>query len=465
MKKTWKVAVAAILGLSVAGTDARAQQSYGVNPYAYQQSTASQQSTLSHQYASGAVGTGVVNRYTQTQQPAIPAAGHSFSPSVTTQTNYSVPTQFGYHQGQAPSYRPYARPASNPAPAYGGGYAAGDCGDGSCGTTTLGIGPPATGACGDTLGTDSCGSIETCAPRVRSWYGYADSVFLRRSHPGSYSLFVDEATLLNETMNVDAFDFDYAFGPRVTLGRRFGCNGCWGIEGSWLDIDGWDETLTVGDGNALRGPGFFAGATALYQPAPPGTVNFQVNYGHDLATADINLVHDVCGWCWFTPLFGFRWLEVNENLNVTETDIPLPNLLDIQTSNQMYGLQTGGYVHFINGCRFKLDGVLKCGFLMNSATQNTSSAFLGPAVTASDYNLGIYGEAGLNLRYQVTCRLALRAGYQVMFIDGVALAPDQIRTTSLGNASSIPPTINAGSVANDGTLFYDGGDAGLEWCW
>ena len=64
------------------------------------------------------------------------------------------------------------------------------------------------------------------------------------------------------------------------------------------------------------------------------------------------------------------------------------------------------------------------------------------------------GEAGLVATYQVTCHFALRASCQAVWIEGVALAPEQIGATDF--------TTGAASIDTHGGIFYYGGGLGAE---
>jgi hypothetical protein len=69
-------------------------------------------------------------------------------------------------------------------------------------------------------------------------------------------------------------------------------------------------------------------------------------------------------------------------------------------------------------------------------------------------------EASLHLKYQLMDGLALKAGYEMLWLDGVALAPGQIQET-LTTASGMPVRalgVNAGSSA-----LFQGFTAGLEY--
>jgi hypothetical protein len=60
--------------------------------------------------------------------------------------------------------------------------------------------------------------------------------------------------------------------------------------------------------------------------------------------------------------------------------------------------------------------------------------------------------------YRATPRLTLRTGYQVLFVDGVALAVENFNTESPFSARD--PFLNA-----RGDVVYHGATAGFEWTW
>ena len=71
--------------------------------------------------------------------------------------------------------------------------------------------------------------------------------------------------------------------------------------------------------------------------------------------------------------------------------------------------------------------------------------------------IAFVGEAMLGITRHLGCGLRLRGGYQLMWMHGVALAPEQLGNTA-GGAGFAPPSVDV-----DGSIFYDGGYVGLEW--
>ena len=69
--------------------------------------------------------------------------------------------------------------------------------------------------------------------------------------------------------------------------------------------------------------------------------------------------------------------------------------------------------------------------------------------------IAFLGEAGVVLTYAITQNLALRASYEAMWLEGVALAPEQIGASDF--------VAGTASVDTHGGVFYQGGGVGLEY--
>ena len=115
----------------------------------------------------------------------------------------------------------------------------------------------------------------------------------------------------------------------------------------------------------------------------------------------------------------------------------------------------------LDGRGFSIDGVVKAGVLYDAASQD--SQFSDPtgvgnfAAAASAGQASFLGEIGLLASYRINPHVALRGGYQILWIEGVALAPRQIPVASLGAGTA--------AVDTSGGIFFQGASAGLELTW
>lgn len=189
----------------------------------------------------------------------------------------------------------------------------------------------------------------------------------------------------------------------------------------------------------------------------------------------------------YSWLAGFRYLYLLEDFNYTtiggDDDLVTPGLqtrgtatFDTQTRNSLTGFQVGAdvWTNVIPGISLGVDA--KIGVYGNYANQSTNivATTTNPAQTQTflesvDGNdLAFVGDANLTMIYRLGPHWTARFGYSMMFVDGVALAPENFNATppnilTTGGGFAFPPR-NA-TINDNGNAFYHGGFAGFEWMW
>jgi hypothetical protein len=256
------------------------------------------------------------------------------------------------------------------------------------------------------------------------WIATADMVLFKRT------AHIESGVLGTASIEANDMTFDYKLGPRVDLIRTDVWNG-WDLEVNYFGIDDWQSN-----------------ATAIL-----GSVGANLIYDSRLYSLEGNVRHQFTDT--FTFLAGFRLLELQEGFLAYQS-VPAaaqPALMSAQTKNQLYGLQIGGEQMLWAGseglCR--VDGFVKAGVFGNHATQTSGSPLNSTLASASSNVPAFFGEVGVNVSYQLTLHWAVRAGYEVMWLQSVALAPDQFLQGTV-----------APSVDTSGGLLYHGGFAGAE---
>lgn len=139
---------------------------------------------------------------------------------------------------------------------------------------------------------------------------------------------------------------------------------------------------------------------------------------------------------------------------------------NLKTRNFMTGAQLGGdvWMCLLPGLRMGMD--VKAGVYGNNAKVNTSMygediydnyiGFIDPEALDND-KVSFIGELQFMLTYQISHNFTLRAGYEMMFVEGVATALDNF------NPALEPDRVPF--VADGGSLFYNGFSVGAEWMW
>ena len=179
-------------------------------------------------------------------------------------------------------------------------------------------------------------------------------------------------------------------------------------------------------------------------------------------------------------LIGVRYTRVKERLRFIshasrDTDA---DLIDdtggigtciVDATNYMTGPQIGGdlWLCVLPGLNVGLDG--KFALLGNNAKQSTrisgvdlADNFIGivPSEATGNDKVTFLGEASLNVNYRVNHRLTIRAGYELILLEGVALALENFNPeVPLFGFTRTP------SFSDGGALFYDGFTFGAELMW
>lgn len=319
--------------------------------------------------------------------------------------------------------------------------------------------PPA----GDTAQpTGSCQEDGACSPAIcvvdcccYRWQVWANALFLTRAGGDDLSLAFGDpsAPKGSEVFGSDDLEFGFAWGPNVGVARCL--DPCTSIGVEFFAIDGW-STEGQADGNiSVQFPSF------PYLPdGGYGLARFR--YESYLYNTEVNLRRRASCANWLTMLAGFRWIELGEEFGtVFETGGASPNYL-IDVNNHLYGFQLGALANFKNCGPWFLDGWLKAGLYGNSADQETEEDFTSAGgevayATARDSNVAFASDVGVSVGRHITDRLTARLGYMALWIEGVALAPDQLDNSD--------PSSGVASLDNSGSVFYHGGFVGLEYLW
>jgi hypothetical protein len=139
-----------------------------------------------------------------------------------------------------------------------------------------------------------------------------------------------------------------------------------------------------------------------------------------------------------------------------------PPFWNTTTANNLYGFQIGAIGKIFERGRFSIDLPVKAGIFDNNAEQTTAVSVIHKQVrsaSASTNRAAFVGEIGLQCKYQASKGLLLRAGYEAIWLGGVALAPGQIQESYTVTSAM---TVEALGVNCNSGAFYHGATAGLE---
>ena len=136
------------------------------------------------------------------------------------------------------------------------------------------------------------------------------------------------------------------------------------------------------------------------------------------------------------------------------------------TENRLNGMQAITEMQWLESDRFALGGFGKAGVYYNSASGSISEQYVGSGSNSSTYTrslideksaVSFLGHAGVTGRFHLRRNIRIVAGYEAVYLAGLALAPDQVHavSTPITGAASL-------DLRTDGTMFIHGGRLGLE---
>ncbi len=273
------------------------------------------------------------------------------------------------------------------------------------------------------------------------WTLRFDIPALQRSTTRSQPLFVDgqQQPLLNSQTDLN---FPVQAGLQLDLIRQLS-NG-WELEFGLFSIDGWvahnwvpgQSYMVIGDDSIFSSDG-------------------DARYRSSLSTFEVNLRRQWTENIAF--LAGFRCGSLDERYTAWGGHHNDEWLFTSNPTNSLFGFQIGTDLKLLTRGPLSIGGSCKAGIYGNAIEQRSRLAnyYLEGRLEESVGQVAFLGEVGLTATYQFTPRFSAKVFYQAAWLEGVALAPEQI-----GGTDFLTGTV---AINPDGGLFYHGGGLGLEW--
>lgn len=178
----------------------------------------------------------------------------------------------------------------------------------------------------------------------------------------------------------------------------------------------------------------------------------------------------LCGLRYFEldEQFGFAAVGSNDN-TFTFDQLRFFNM-DTKTRNQLFGFQVGAnlWVNLIPG--IALGNEVKAGVYNNNAKVDTlvvANSVPGATEVVRRDAAAFLIEYSASAVYRLTYSWSVRAAYNLMYVDQVALAPENFNSRDMANAisNSVFGINRFPFINNDAHAFYSGYSIGAEYLW
>ena len=191
-----------------------------------------------------------------------------------------------------------------------------------------------------------------------------------------------------------------------------------------------------------------------------------IDYSSELHNIEINYLRT---WGRLSLLGGFRFVRLTDDFGLQATTASNGTLAlafstndyHIHSENNLFGAQLGARYRFCCD-RFFGEFTGKAGLFGNDINQSQFLTDSGGAnvvrnFTTYDGTTALVADMNISAGYQLNCTWAFRCGYNLMWIDQVALAADQLNF-------NLGPTAGT-HVEKRGDVFLHGIDIGVEARW
>jgi len=425
----------------------------------------------------------------------------------------SMPSEYGAQGGGQPGYGPpgygpegYGGPGGqgmyDPSAMYGGGgQMGGPMGGGGMGGPCQYCGGQGCEQCGPGYGNGGHGSflpnglIGDClgliapypdggcaAPR---WYDFAvDWMMLKRDNTGRNQNISSVGIAGPIALNTNDLDFG-GYKPAFRFSAAFQLAAANSLEFTYFGQANYTSHAIVRSGNANLFSTFSNFGT---QPLG-GIVGFdaadfqRIDYQSTFDSFEVNWRRR-----WMAPncryqgswTLGVRHFILDEKFMFGATSsansIPVPNLpnglpargvSETDTTNNLTGIQLGGdtWICILPG--FRVGGEFQAGVYGNHMNINTNiytnqgGVLFNEQLQAND--VSFIGQANLLATYRINYQWSARAGYQFIYVDGVALAGENYDGTAPLINNPINPRVR--QTNDNGNMFLHGWNVGLEYMW
>ncbi len=316
------------------------------------------------------------------------------------------------------------------------------------------------------------------------WYAVGDFIYLRRERPSETFLGreVDLTTLpvrQLRDLTTDSDRFDYEPGFHVLIGLPIKPE--WSVEASFFGIFDWSQEATL----VNRNPPFF-GIDSPYLTINGGAVDaIRYNYETELRNFEANFrnFRPFGPFCTFSWFFGARYIWISDEIMLTGSE----NLFlsaertHADVDNHLIGGHLGASLAVSPFHCVSMGLYSKVGVYGNIIRSRVNNFLRDPAsfpaeterllIARDDGSTGVSLEAGAKIAWRLTENISIRGGYSVLFLDGLALAPDQLNVNRqiFANTVLLDRTSvfgrQPGRTDETGSMLIHGFSVGLEIDW
>ncbi|RLS75496.1 MAG: hypothetical protein DWI03_11575 [Planctomycetota bacterium] len=303
------------------------------------------------------------------------------------------------------------------------------------------------------------------------WTSYAltDALYWGRDNQATNRpllVTVDDGTTLVSARDLQ---FPWSAGVRAFYGQRAPDDAGWEL--GYFGV--WGQSASQFVSGAP--PNFIQMPEPIGSLVSPDGETALLKYTSQINSAELNVFRTRTDWrnptgSWLTTdwLVGFRYVGVEEQASITidccfDEGVPVVIPYGVRTRNNLFGAQVGNRSRW-TWERWAFEGWAKAGLFGNAQEQSqdvlldvNSPPPLRPALSSTGGQVSFVGDINTSVIYRLTDVWGLRAGYNLIWIDGLALAPNQFDFSDT--------SLSGSNLVSGGGIFMSGANLGLEARW
>lgn len=288
-----------------------------------------------------------------------------------------------------------------------------------------------------------------CQCDCPTWIVNVGDIFLQRGTPTPTTLVHVAGNPGAILINANVFRFNYAAGADISAIRRVsGFDLFDAIDVRFFDTQSSQAVTSITTSQVWALPT----SPLLGGGLTPGPLEF--SYHTRLYSTELNLRRFTPGGR-LTWLAGARWIQLNEQMYVAGNFFGIgSNAATFNTQNNLFGGQFGANYSFWNHGPLSIIGTGKAGVYGNAAGGQSNNAFVNSSDRVSRF--AFVGDLNVNAICQVSEHIAVRLGWQLLWIEGAATASNQVAASNYHTSSGINTA---------GTAFYQGAMSSVTFSW
>ncbi len=275
------------------------------------------------------------------------------------------------------------------------------------------------------------------------WLVTGDCVYLRRAEIHSKSLVKKEVCQTpsspsspsvctsNKVLSSERLQQEFDFEPGFRVGLSCMIDKCSTFEGNYLQIKEWEAQRCVKGNSNLFFPFENSNYTNDFFDADAVDATYQSRY----CSAEVNYWRHLSprreNYFSFSWIAGLRYMNIKETSKLAFTKRADKSDFDVRTQNHLYGVQLGADLQMNPMRCLSWDFLAKVGACLNHASlkdflgDNNNTTVLRNTSSRGDWG-AFFTEVYAILTYQLSRYLNVHAGYQMIFLSGLVLAPEHM---------------------------------------